>query len=438
MNQFPYLNAWLQCLMQIAPPNGLIHIGAGGGPALQYPYTHIQRLLVVEADGQAHARLQAQLQGHVHCHVVQAVVAGKQGEADFFNLSQANESGLCPPEALRSLWPNIKAVRTEKLQATTLQILLAQTQDDPHAFNWAVIDCLPAGELLLGAGGLPDHWDVLVVRTLKEPPASDNTQAHGLPALRQHLATRGLEMVGMEEENHPQIVRALFVRNQGQQLVQAKTLHHADKAIWTKERAELTQARDTQTKLALERQTQLATAIKAQDEQTKLLHERQAALGTLQAQKDQLAKEKNDALAHIEQLAKEKAELTQARDTQTKLALERQTQLATAIKAQDEQVKLLHERQTALGTLQAQKDQLAKEKATLTVARDEQAKLAAECQKALAALQRDAASQQQRIQQHEAEQRESAMRQQLLQEELIKAEAQIELIKDLLLREPGL
>jgi hypothetical protein len=30
------------------------------------------------------------------------------------------------------------------------------------------------------------------------------------------------------------------------------------------------------------------------------------------------------------------------------------------------------------------------------------------------------------------------MRQQLMQEELVKAEAQIELIKDLLLREPGL
>ncbi len=44
----------------------------------------------------------------------------------------------------------------------------------------------------------------------------------------------------------------------------------------------------------------------------------------------------------------------------------------------------------------------------------------------------------QQIQQLEQEASESLHRQQLLHEELIKAEAQIELIKDLLLREPGL
>ena len=45
---------------------------------------------------------------------------------------------------------------------------------------------------------------------------------------------------------------------------------------------------------------------------------------------------------------------------------------------------------------------------------------------------------QQQIKTLENQASESLQRQQLLQEELIKAEAQIELIKDLLLREPGL
>ncbi len=52
--------------------------------------------------------------------------------------------------------------------------------------------------------------------------------------------------------------------------------------------------------------------------------------------------------------------------------------------------------------------------------------------------QQDATALQQRNQQLETDNQQNAIRQQLLQEELIKAEAQIELIKDLLLREPGL
>jgi hypothetical protein len=45
---------------------------------------------------------------------------------------------------------------------------------------------------------------------------------------------------------------------------------------------------------------------------------------------------------------------------------------------------------------------------------------------------------QQRLQQQESDNLESSHRQQLMHEELVRAEAQIDLIKDLLLREPGL
>jgi hypothetical protein len=52
--------------------------------------------------------------------------------------------------------------------------------------------------------------------------------------------------------------------------------------------------------------------------------------------------------------------------------------------------------------------------------------------------QQDTTTLQQRNQQLEARHHDNVIRQQLQHEELIKAEAQIELIKDLLLREPGL
>ncbi len=78
-------------------------------------------------------------------------------------------------------------------------------------------------------------------------------------------------------------------------------------------------------------------------------------------------------------------------------------------------------------------------------AKDALAKLLAERQTALegSTKERDVAraqerSKDERIAQLETLATERERRQQLLQEELIKAEAQIELIKDLLLREPGL
>jgi hypothetical protein len=523
MSDYPYLSAWLQCLLQLAPTTGLVHVGAGGS-ARQYPFTKMPRLLALEANAQQHARLQAQLQNHPHGQVLQAVVAGQPGSAEFFALSQTLESGLCAPAQLQALWPNIKTLHTETLPTTTLQTLLEQTPDGAAAFNWAVIDCLPANEMLQGAGELIHGWDVLVVRALKDAAAGANPSTHAmsLPALRQQLLIYGLEFVTTEEENHPRLVRALFVRNPALRLA--------------KDKAALTAARDEQAKLATERQTalfilqtqqnnlvqekskliansaelakvkdQLSTQLAAETKaRTEALAQRDAdakakaeavaqrdaeakAKTDAVAQRDAETKAKSDAIAQRDQLAKEKAALTAARDEQAKLATERQaalsklqvphdslvqekakliadsaeltmakdqlsTQLAAETKARTE---ALAQRDTeakakaeaiaqrdaeakAKSEAIAQRDQLAKDKAALTVARDEQAKLATERQAALVTLQQESETKLQRYQRMEADNQEHAMRQQMMQDELIRAEAQIELIKDLLLRDPGL
>jgi uncharacterized protein (DUF3084 family) len=586
MSNYPYLSAWLQCLLQLAPPSGLVHVGAGGS-ARQYPFTNMPRLLALEADAQQHARLQAQLQNHPHGQVLQAVVAGQPGSAEFFTLSQTLESGLCAPAQLQALWPNIKTLHTETLPTTTLQTLLEQTLDGAAAFNWAVIDCLPANELLQGAGELIHGWDVLVVRALKDAAAGANpaTHAMSLPALRQQLSVFGLEFVTTEEENHPQLVRALFVRNPALQLAKDKTA--------------LTAARDEQAKLATERQTALSTLqtqhdsllqekakliansaelakakdqlstqlaaetkartealaqrdaeaatkvqaiaqrdgvakdkaalTSARDEQAKMAAERQAALSSLQIQQDNLvqekakliaesaelakakdqlgtqlaaetkartealaqrdaeAKAKSEALVQRDTLVKEKAALTAARDDQVNPAILFKSALSTLQTQHDslvqEKAKLIADSaelakiRDQLGTQLAaetnartealaqrdveakakteaiarcdaeakarseaitQRDTLAKDKAALTFARDEQVKLATERQNALVTLQQDSETKLQRYQRMEADNQEHAMRQQMMQDELIRAEAQIDLIKDLLLREPGL
>ncbi|SFA85733.1 hypothetical protein, partial [Azotobacter beijerinckii] len=144
-------------------------------------------------------------------------------------------------------------------------------------------------------------------------------------------------------------------------------------------------------------------------------------------------------------LGKEKAALAAAHDEQAKLANERKAQADALAKGAAELVAI--------------RDALVKEKAALVTARDEQAKLANEHKVRIEALgaqleeqtgktnallmtrdnqtlllsERDS-----QIHQFEAEYSENLARLRLMQDELVKGEAQIELIKDLLLREPGL
>lgn len=367
MKQFNYLGAWLQCLLQLSPPNGLIHVGAGRGNAEQYPFDSMPRLLVVEADRQRVLRLQAQLEGHANCQVVEAVLAGDPGEADYFRLTQVNESGLCPPVALQAMWPNIKAVHTDKRQVTTLQVQMSQVVD-AKAFNWAMIDCLPAGEVLRGAGDLPRQWDVLVVRALRDASASVRNPGMGVSAICQDLAAHGLKLTAMEEENHPQVVRALFVRTQRNQLDAELSKLIAENVELTRTGAEARARRDAEERAKIE----------------------------VRAERDTLARD-------VAALAADRDQLAVRRDAEERAKIE----------------------------VLAQRDALARDAVALAAARDQLAALVEDQKNALL-------SQRQRIQQLEAGNQESVERQQMLQDEFVKAEVQIELIKDLLLREPEL
>jgi len=176
----------------------------------------------------------------------------------------------------------------------------------------------------------------------------------------------------------------------------------------------------------------------ARDEQTKLAAERQAALSTLQTQHDSLVQEKAKLIANSAELAKAKDQLSTQLAAETKARTEALAQRDADAKAKAEAVAQRDAEAKAKSDAIAQRDQLAKEKAALTVARDEQAKLATDRQTALVTLQQESETKLQRFQRMEADNQEHAMRQQMMQDELIRAEAQIELIKDLLLREPGL
>jgi len=293
------------------------------------------------------------------------------------------------------------------------------------------------------------------VRTLRLEREVD-TLRNRLTETTQQAATLEAELQTQLSEQSAALAEQTHVASERQaqldQLSKEKAELTAARDALTKDKTALTQARDEQAKLATERQAQLnqltkekaeltaardtlakdkAALTQARDEQAKLATERQA-------QFDQLTKEKAELTAARDALAKDKTALTQARDEQAKLATERQAQFDQLTKEKAE--------------LATARDALAKDNTALTQARDEQSQLATErkaqldkitaerdqLQKSLNENKKALEGAKQQIQQLEEEASESLHRQQLLHEELIKAEAQIELIKDLLLREPGL
>ena len=234
----------------------------------------------------------------------------------------------------------------------------------------------------------------------------------------------------------------------------------------------LTTDRDRQAQVAEKRQTALLVMTQRCSALEQAVSEHQAQIDTLrqaQAAADQITSDQQLTIKAM----------TKARNRQTRLATERQAQMRTLKLAQatleDTAQQQLAQIEALSQTADATADATAKSAAAqaaqieaLTETLDSQTALAKACQAelqtlrvALAAVEQAAQSEPQapvrdtrsvtlahqkmaddtaqlRIRQLESQLAEAAIRQQLLQDELLKAEGQIELIKDLLLREPSL
>ncbi|GAB3479700.1 coiled-coil domain-containing protein [Azotobacter salinestris] len=489
-------------LQGLFPPRAAIIVGASRSHRhlLEWPGVRPEHVLLVDAHPEALANTRQKIATTSAWQMRHAVLADSKRQARFFCASNPGEDGLVPPQKLAELWPNLRATDEWTCTTQTLQDVLAdpeQAELVEASDIWLVVNCLPALRILQGAGPLLEHCKVLWLRVLLEP-LEDGEPGSTLEEAERYLADRHFRRIHCIEENHPRIGQAIFLRDDStlhereiarlqatcdsletrrsdlfiecdalrQEQIRLAAEHQAQLEAFTKEKAELlaardallqekaalTKARDEQAKLANERQariealTQESTALTAthdkmvgeRDQQTRLAAERQAQL-------EALAKEKAELLAARDALLQEKAALTRARDEQAKLTSERQariealTQESTDLTAtrdkmvgeRDQQTRLAAERQAQLEALAKEKaellaarDALVQEKAVLTRARDSQTQLIAE---------RD-----ERVHQLEADLQKSLTCLQLMQDELVKGEAQIELIKDLLLREPGL
>ena len=416
-----------QWVKQLAPPQTLIHIGAGTGQGdmHQWHTWPIAQALIIDADPTRLEWAERLAASQPRWQVVSAIVAELPGSVTYHQASNPDEDGLIPAQCLSTLWPNLRATGQTQCPAQDLDQLLAQP-DAPtlqQGNAWLLVDCLPALSILKGAVSTVAQCSVIWVRAMLQPIDGITPDA-ALTDIAHFLQARGFKCLSVTESHQPALGHALFVRdwqtawqqqngilNQQSRLtaeclatvaeLQTKNDHLAQNnqnliagcAELTVARDQFTLQRDVETELKIkalaqrdaEAQATLAAIAQrdaiaternqiaaVRDAQAKLAAERQSALTALQSQYDQLAQEQATLIAAS-------AELTVARD---QLALQHDAEA----NAKTEALAQRDAEATAKSAAIAQRDALAAERNQLAAARDEQAKLATERQAALTAL----------------------------------------------------
>ena len=439
-------NAIAQILRALFRPSLLVHVGWGNGlgDITQWTAWQVPHAFVIEAEEsklaacQARALALAQANGQTtpSWQTIHATLAAQGGEQPYHVASNPSESGLLPTESLRHAWPHLQTVAKPTVVTRSLDELWQDIDAQlPLAANaqstWLIIDCLPATDILAASLSALKSAQVVCARSLLSNRA----------LLCDQMRAAGWTEVGWSESQHPAFGHAWFSRNIALELDQA-----------SQRQAQLTAERDALTK-AKEAETQAKTALQTQLEAlTKDRFELQAQLTQQIQSQDELQSELDKAIQRQAQLTAERDALAKAKEAETQAKTDLQTQLETLTKDRFElQAKLTQQIQSQ-DELQSELDKASQRQAQLTAERDALAKAKdAETASAnKAKTDRDALAKekqtleskhkesQERLHQLESANQDLQNRQHLQHEELVKSEAQIELIKDLLLREQGI
>lgn len=294
-----HLITWLEPLWQLYPAQGVIVVGAGNGSspwiaALQR--WNAPNVTLVEADDVQFQHLQHQLTAHEGWQLRKQVIAAETGSVTYYRASNPAENGLVEPTALQTLWPNLKSLQTNTRQAISLAELLADTGSTA---NWLLLDCLPAGALLAGAGSALAACDVIVTRALLPEAGADLAAAQAdASTITQLLQAQGFCTVAMQTSRHPGVAHTLHVRDRSAQLLQLNTeLDQAREALQEGRQDSQRAAQAAQATLAdhvahnqalqhelAAMQEQLAQTTQAQTTAKQALDYRDAKLKALQAE----------------------------------------------------------------------------------------------------------------------------------------------------------
>ncbi len=236
----------------------------------------------------------------------------------------------------------------------------------------------------------------------------------------------------LSREREEQANLAADRQAQIEQLTQAKTQEEEKSDLVLRQLFQVQEELENQYLKCQTLEQEKSVLVAQKDEQAYLVAARQAQVDLLTqskaAEEAELGREIEALKLAQAQLEQEKSALAGQKETQAELAAARQAQvdLLTQSKAAEEA-----ELGREIEALKQAQAQLEQEKAALAGQKEAQAELAAERLRKIDELQHQAQARQ-------ASEAELSIRQQMIHEEMVRAEAQLDLIKDVLLREPGL
>ena len=367
----------------------IVHIGAGEGNDIEEQLTvNPKKLILIEPNPDIAAYLREKTRGWINVQVHEIAVTASVKEEQLVTLHEYNwnsASSLLDAAQLAQLYPGLQLVRNHQVKALSPAALIERLVLDKEENNTLIIEA-PAVEMgIIEALCDSGQIEVFSVLTLRCPITGLYTDGTNPMKTVSRLEEYGFEMVEQVESDPDWPVYTLR-RNRWrysyQQSVKKLNMIEIQLSVLQEEKLSLDQAlteRDRElsekTKLIAERKEQLEQLVQARDVQTQLVAKHQAELEQLKAEMTQ----KSSCVIELEGKV---SQLTTAHNEQRRLAIEREAQIEK-----------------------------------MTAARESEAKLRAELESQLAELQQ---------------------RQTLMAEQMYRAEGQIDLITDVLLREPGL
>ena len=335
-----------------APFDSIVHIGCGPYAVLEdYAPLESKHLLLVEADPEAFAELAERHAGSESVTLVQALVRGGVGEAAFHRYSLPMLNSPLGIGRLREIYPRVELLETLPMQATALAALLSERAPALGERNLLVLD-IPGQEAAVFPSltqAFLEKFEWILVFGGREP-----WHDGGEPLKKSAQALAGFFFETIDQSADDPAWPFLLLRR--------------DSA-----KAEMQAELEKRASLLVEK----AAEIHKQSERNKDLESQNAALRT---ERDTLATEKNALDARLSTLAAERealdsrlSTLVSERDAlstslaESKAELEKRASVlaakATEIHQQSEQNKAL-ESQNA--TLRGKRDSLASEKQALS------------------------------------------------------------------------
>jgi hypothetical protein len=451
----PWHAAW-QMLRTLFQPDAVIHVGAGRGIGEIHAWRDwgVSRAWLIDADGERMAWAR-QMGGPEGWQVMEAVVAGKPGPVVFHQTNHPAEDGLLPPEQLSALWANLRTVSQVPAQACTLDEILGPGCTGGCA--WLLIDCLAAEDILAGSLATLSGVQVVCARVVGQ---------EGDQTIERLLAPRGFLRVARVESNHPHLGHVAFVRDLAarveQLLLKWQTLR-SENAAMGEALVNETRGKDEALKRLAGQTGAYANLETDRNALATKIQQLQAEHLALQADRETLANSRAaEARAHADLLGQHdalKQELKRAQAAHQTLSVEKDSLAAQRDAETESCIAELNEVKSAYDALRVERDVLVtariadvKSKADLQARYEQETKerdtLQSKCQHEaeaniamidrLKVAEKNNAELIARIRELDEENADLKLRVGRMTEEIIRAEGQIDLIKDLVLRDSGL